>query len=73
MKLQKFSKYLLPIQLCGAVMFGIVCAAYILGLPSDTVLHGELAFRVAIGVFGSLFFIGSIAMLTIAYVKRKSS
>ena len=54
-------------------MFGIVCAAYIFGLPTDTVLHGELAFRVAIGIFGSLFFAGSIAMLAVAYAKRKKS
>ena len=71
MQQQKYSKYLLTIQLCGAVMFGIVCAAYILGLPSDTVLHGELAFRIAIGFFGILFFAGSIAMLAVAYAKRR--
>lgn len=52
-------------------MFGIVCTAYILGLPSNTVYHGEPAFRVAITIFGSLFFAGSIAMLALAYSKRK--
>jgi hypothetical protein len=67
---QKFTKHLLAIQLFGALMFAVVCAAYILGLPSDTVLHGELAFRVAIGVFGSLLFVGSIVMLAAAYAKR---
>jgi hypothetical protein len=51
-------------------MFAVVCAAYFLGLPSDTVLHGELAFRVAIGVFGTTFFVGSIVMLAVAYVTR---
>ena len=71
MQPQKFNKYILTIQLFGAVMFALVCAAYILGLPSDTVLHGELAFRVAIGLFGSLFFAGSIAMLAVAYAQRK--
>jgi hypothetical protein len=67
---RKFTKPLLAIQLFGAVMFAVVCAAYFLGLPSDTVLHGELAFRVAIGVFGTTFFVGSIVMLAVAYVTR---
>jgi len=67
---QKFTKPVLVIQLFGAVMFAVVCAAYILGLPSDTVFHEELAFRVAISVFGSALFIGSIAMLAVAYITR---
>ena len=71
MQTQKFTKYLLIIQLFGAIMFSMVCAAYILGLPTDTVLHEELTFRVAIGTFGSLFFAGSIAMLAVAYTQRK--
>jgi hypothetical protein len=70
MQRQKFTKHVLAIQLFGAVMFAVVCAAYILGLPSDTVLHGELAFRVVIGVFGAVLFVGSIVMLAAAYVTR---
>jgi hypothetical protein len=67
---QKFSKYVLAIQLFGALMFGVVCLAYILGLPTDTVLHGELAFRIVLSVFGSVFFVGSIAMLVVTYLRR---
>ncbi len=69
---QKFNKYLLPTQLFGALMFAVVCIAYILGLGTHphTVLHGELAFRIVIGVFGSIFFAGSIVMLIVARVTR---
>jgi uncharacterized membrane protein len=68
---QKFRKYLLPIQLFGALMFAVVCIAYILGLPDHSVFHGELAVRVVIGVFGSIFFVGSIVMLVVAGMTRK--
>ena len=70
MQEQKLSKYLLAVQLFGAVMFSVVCASYILGLPTDTVYHGELSFRIVIGFFGSVFFVGSIVMLAFAYLKR---
>ena len=71
MQQQKFNKYIITIQFLGAVMFAIVSAAYILGLPGDTVFHGELPFRVAIAIFGSIFFVGSVAMLAVAYFERK--
>ena len=67
---QKFNKYLLPIQLFGALMFAVVCIAYILGLPDHTVFHGELAFRAVIGVFGSIFFASSITILIVARLTR---
>ncbi len=59
------------IQLFGAVMFAAVCAAYIFGLPTDTVLHGELSYRLLIGVFGAVFFVGSVATIAAAFASRK--
>jgi hypothetical protein len=70
MQRQKFTKQLLAIQLFGALMFAAVSLAYFLGLPTDTVYHGELAFRIAIGSFGSVFFVSSIIMLAVRYIKR---
>ena len=70
MKSQNYTKYILAIQLFGALMFAVACLAYILGLPLDEVLHEELAYRVAIGGFGSIFFAGSVVLLAVAYVIR---
>jgi hypothetical protein len=70
MRNNRNTKYLLTVEAFGAVMFAVVCLAYILGLPSNSVLHGELAFRVVIGFFGSVFFVGSIAVLIAAYVAK---
>jgi hypothetical protein len=67
---KKFAKYLLTVQFFGALMFAVACASYLLGLPTDTVLHGELAFRIVIGILGSVFFVGSIVMLAVAFLKR---
>ncbi len=63
---EKIWKQLLVVEALGAVMFAVVCAAYIFGLPDDTVLHGELAFRIVIGVFGLAFFAGSATLLAAA-------
>ncbi len=68
---EKFWKPLLAIEALGAVMFAVVCAAYIFGLPKDEVLHKELAYRIAIGVFGLSFFAGSAAMLTVAIGQKR--
>jgi hypothetical protein len=70
MRNNRNTKYLLAVEAFGAVMFAVVCLAYILGLPSNSVLHGEVAFRVVIGFFGSVFFVGSIAVLIAAYVAK---
>jgi hypothetical protein len=67
---KKFSKSVFAIQLFGALMFAVVCIAYILGLPTNTVLHGELSFRIVLSVFGSVFFVSSIAMLVVTYLRR---
>ena len=67
---KKFGKYLLTVQFFGAFMFAVACASYILGLPTDTVLHEELAYRIVIGGLGSVFFVGSIVMLAVAFLKR---
>jgi len=67
---QNYPKYILAIQLFGALMFAVVCLAYILGLPSDEVFHEELVYRVVIGGFGSIFFAGSVVLLAVAYVTR---
>lgn len=64
------TKYLLAVEALGAIMFAAVCLAYILGLPSNGVLHEELAFRVVIGSFGSAFFVGSIVLLVVAYATK---
>ncbi len=68
---EKLWKLLLVVEALGAIMFAVVCAAYIFGLPDDTVLHGELAFRIVIGVFGLAFFAGSAAMLVAAISQKR--
>lgn len=70
MQNKKFTKYVLAIQLFGALMFAVVCLAYIFGLPSDTVFHEELTYRVALGAFGSVFFFGSTVLVAVDYVIR---
>jgi hypothetical protein len=70
LKKQEFVKPVILIQLFGATMFAAVSIAYLLGLPTDTVYHGELAFRIAIGTLGSVFFVGSIIMLLAGFAKK---
>jgi hypothetical protein len=70
MKREALVKPMLIVELFGALMLAAVCAAYILGLPTDTVLHGELAYRITIGIFGSAFLIGSVVILVVANLKK---
>jgi hypothetical protein len=69
---EKFTKQILGVQFFGIVMFAIVCTAYSLQFLTGDVMHGELAFRIAIGTFGSVFLVSSIIMLIFAYLKRKT-
>ena len=69
MILKRLTMVVLAIQLFGAAMFALVCAAYIFGLP-NTVLHETLAFRVGIGFFGSFLFLGSLVLAVVDWKKQ---
>jgi multisubunit Na+/H+ antiporter MnhB subunit len=58
----------------GAVFTGIFLAAYLGGMfmnPSTTVLHGENAFKIPLIIFGVLFLVVVLAIVTLAISKKK--
>jgi hypothetical protein len=69
---EKFTKQILGIQFFGIFMFAVVCTAYSLQFLTGDVMHGELVFRIVIGTFGSVFLVGTIIMLIVAYFSRKT-
>jgi hypothetical protein len=70
-QIQSLLKKILIVQLFGALMFAVVCAAYIFGIPTNNVLHNHLEFRIVLGFLGLAFFDGSILALAMAYGYRK--
>jgi len=71
MQSQNIVKNLLIVEFFGALMFAVVCAAYIFGIPANTVLHGNLEFRIVLGFLGLAFFDGSLLLIAMAYGYRK--
>ena len=55
----------------GAVFIGVFLAAYLGGLPTTTVLHGEPAFKIPLIVFGAAFLILILATVILAAVSKK--
>ena len=66
----RVTNYLLAVEGVGAVFVGVFLAAYLGGLPTTTVLHKYLAFRIPLAVFGSLLFAFVLAgTAVLAYLK----
>jgi len=51
----------------GAIFYAFFIASYALALPSNQVLHGEPIFRIPLSIFGGLFLLSIIVLLTLSF------
>jgi hypothetical protein len=58
----------------GAVFFAVFWAAYFFALPSINVLSGEPFFKISLSVFGGLFLLLTVVLVTYSVtVNRRKS
>ncbi len=65
--------FLLVVEGLGLVFVSIFSAAYLLGLPSTTVLHSEPAFRTVLSVLGILFIVLALSALIVSILVKKKA
>lgn len=68
---KKITTVLFSLQGIGAVFVGIFLAAYLGGLPTTTVLHSELAFRIPLIIFGAALLVLVFLTAVLAVFPKK--
>jgi hypothetical protein len=68
---KKITTVLFSLQGIGAVFVGIFLAAYLGGLPTTTVLHSELAFRIPLIIFGAALLVLVFLTVVLAVFPKK--
>ena len=68
---KKITTVLFSLQGIGAVFVGIFLAAYLGGLPTTTVLHSEIAFRIPLIIFGAALLVLVFLTVVLAVFPKK--
>jgi hypothetical protein len=67
----QITDFLLALEGVGAVFLAIFLAAYLGGLPSNTVLVSEPAFKIPLTVFGVVLLVLILAAVVLAVASKK--
>ncbi len=66
------TRLLFVIEDVGVIFVSVFLAAYLVGLPTTNVLHSELAFRIPLAIFGTLFLALVLAAVGLAAISEKN-
>jgi hypothetical protein len=72
MKRKQITRFQYIVQGTGAVFVAVFLAAFLLSIPTTSVLHGQPFYHYLIGVFGGVFVILVLVSLVLSFVVKPS-
>jgi hypothetical protein len=70
LKRKQINLFLFLVQGIGLIFFCVLSAAYILPIPSTSVLIGEPVFKPLLSIFGGLFFFFTVLALALSFIVK---
>jgi len=68
---KQITTFLFVVQSIGAAFVGIFLAAYLAGLPTTTVYHGDPIFRIPLIILGMAFLVMILSAFVLAALSKK--
>jgi hypothetical protein len=68
---KQITTFLFVAQGLGGIFVGIFLAAYLAGLPSTAVFHGEPAFRIPLFIFGAVLLVMVLSAFVLTALSKK--
>jgi pyridoxal/pyridoxine/pyridoxamine kinase len=68
---KQINAFLFATQGVGAAFAGLFLAAYLAGLPTTTVYHEELAFRIPLTILGIILLVMILSAFVLAALSKK--